>query len=109
MTRFTHTVLLASAMTFGLAATAQALMVDMAFEDLSVKGETLSVEKMEPMDTIKEVDSMEKMDSMESMKTMDMSTDASVSGEVETVLVSCPEGTTAQTNGTCMITGDYKE
>ena len=46
MTRFTHTVLLASAMTFGLAATAQAQMVDMAFEDLSVKGETLSVTKV---------------------------------------------------------------
>lgn len=26
-----------------------------------------------------------------------------------TVVVSCPEGTTAQDDGTCMITGDYEE
>lgn len=77
-----------------------------------MKNEDGSVQEI---DSIIVKDTMQKMPPakadvmMESSMGMEPMTDAAAPMVTQTINIACPAGTTAQPNGTCMITGDYKE
>ena len=77
-----------------------------------MKNEDGSVQEI---DSITVKDTMQKMPPakadvmMESSMGMEPMTDAAAPMATQTINIACPAGTTAQPNGTCMITGNYKE
>lgn len=75
--------------------------------EMKVKGEITEMAAPEPV-LMKETPT-EKMMTEKAMKTDEMMDTPVIDAPVTTVEIPCPEGTTAQADGTCLVTGDYKE
>lgn len=78
---------------------------------MMIKGDPLTIETSTAV--IKAEDAEMKIDGetaiIKADKVMTKPTMMEPPSVTTTVVIACPEGTTAQDNGTCMITGDYKE